>query len=323
MKKLLFPVAVFSCLIFLRTALAQGPDESAEPTRMTIPFRGDIVIEMESLENTAEALTLTLLYGSGEAAADRVCEFVDGETEAGEVDVSDCGAVRMIYRYAPSPVPAGSPILFALVKFWDVQKLRFVRSGGSPDGGIVKRADSGFRVAFFGEAGQKLAEALKDAPYYISEDYEPTVNRTEMALKKKTSDNGLLFEYQVQRINEFVYPTAYDGQLCAFGDGPTAFQGSNVVLDGRVQLASGGGCDDEDSLSANRFDGPDIGWIEDYIFADPKLRQSDQIIFEYVRPDLKFAYLNPENRTVHQWDTETETILSFAVALTEEASPIP
>ncbi len=91
-----------------------------------------------------------------------------------------------------------------------------------------------------------------------------------------------------------------------------------MILDGRVQLASGGGCDEEDSLSANRFDGPDIGWIEDYIFADPKLRQSDQIIFEYVGPDLKFAYLNPENRTVHQWDTETETILSFAAALTEE-----
>jgi len=323
MKKLLFPVAVFSCLIFLRAAFAQGPDESAEPTRMTVLFRGDIVIEMESLENTDEALTLTLLYGSGDPAEDRVCEFVDGETEAGEIDVSDCGAVRMIYRYAPSPVPADSPILFALVKFWDVQKLRFASSDAFPDDGIVKRADSGFRVAFFGDDGQKLAEALKDAPYYISEDYEPTVNRTKMELRKKSSDNGLLFQYQIRRINEFVYPTAYDGQLCAFSDAPTAFQGSNVVLDGRVQLASGGGCDEEDSLSANRFDGPDIGWIEDYIFADPKLRQSDQIIFEYVRPDLKFAYLNPENRTVHQWDTETETILSFAVALTEEASPIP
>ena len=68
MKKLLFPVAVFSCLIFLRAAFAQGPDESAEPTRMTVPFRGDIVIEMESLENTDEALTLTLLYGSGDPA---------------------------------------------------------------------------------------------------------------------------------------------------------------------------------------------------------------------------------------------------------------
>ena len=160
MKKLLFPVAVFSCLIFLRAAFAQGPDESAEPTRMTVPFRGDIVIEMESLENTDEALTLTLLYGSGDPAEDRVCEFVDGETEAGEIDVSDCGAVRMIYRYAPSPVPADSPILFALVKFWDVQKLRFASSDAFPDGGIVKRADSGFRVAFFGDDGQKLAEVL-------------------------------------------------------------------------------------------------------------------------------------------------------------------
>ena len=319
-RVLFFLVAVFACLIAGRGASAQQADEWIEPARITIPFRGDIVIEMESLENTPEALTLTLLYSSGDPAAEPVCEFVDGETEAGEIGASDCGAVRMIYRYAPSPLPPDQPILFAMVRFWDVQKLRFARSDASSDGGIVKRAEVGFSAAFFGEDGQKLAETLKDVPFYIGASYEPTVNRTKMELRKKPADNDLLFQYQVRRIDEFVHPSVYNGQLCAFGDVPVAFQGSSVILDGRVQLASGAGCDEEDSLSSNQFDGPAIGWIENYIFADSKLRDTDQIVFEFVQPDLKFAYVNAENHTVHQWDTKTKTILNFAVTPLKEES---
>ena len=319
-RGLFLGVAVFACLIAGRGASAQQTGERGEPTRITIPFRGDIVIEMESLENTPEALTLTLLYSSGDPAAEPVCEFVDGETEAGDIDASDCGAVRMIYRYAPSPLPADQPILFAMVSFWDVQKLRFARSDAFPDGGIEKRAEVGFSAAFFGEDGQKLAETLKDVPFYIGASYEPTVNRTKMELRKKPADNDLLFQYQIRRIDEFVHPSVYNGQLCAFGDVPAAFQGSSVILDGRIQLANGVGCDEDDSLSSNRFDGPAIGWIENYIFADSKLRNTDQIVFEFVRPDLKFAYVNAENHTVHQWDTKTKTILNFAVTLAKEES---
>lgn len=329
--------------ILLAFLSATAISVSADYARIEIPFNEEIFMIQENLLNSSEELVFTVLYTSNpEIAGDtsaKICELDNAEIqeqirtyenqsrkenienieEPEDIETSDCDAVRIVYRYAPSPIPADAKLIGAEMDFGSYD-LEFILSKMiSPDNPSVTRfvqylPTEKIDVAFFGEEGGKIydetdksldqikpAASTRNQFHIYTEDFLSALHHFELSI---------LFDQQ------YVHQNFTRNDWASVGDDRTierSFIGFSSLLDGEFAQAGGGG---NEPSEVESFDGPintsQLSMAENHRYLDSGL-ELNRISFDFnTYPRLKFAY-TIDGTYIHLWGTGLNTYMKWVV----------
>lgn len=295
MKKYLFLFTLILSIVFAQGVFAQeivyNNDEIAFD-EIAFPFDQEIYIIQEKIENSQEALLLTLLFTSDpEITADadaEICEFESADIEDSirtywenlladgseglaapePTDTDGCDAVRIRYRYAPSPIPAEAELLFAQIDFGQ-PALEFVYSHPADDGYVAadgipamrftqRRNDLGVSPSFFGENGGRVYNEIPRMSTPQITDWSPATRD-----RYRVSIENVLFgmshlEMDIIAFRQYVHRDFSENDWNMVGNNQeieAVETGTRFFLDGKMIGGTGGGGDGR-YADEEQFDGP-------------------------------------------------------------------
>lgn len=349
MRKFLLSALMPIC--FISTAVvAQSPIETLE-----IPFDQEIHIVRESLENSAEELLFTLLFTSDpEIATDadaEICEFESADIEnsirtywenasAGgsddlqspePIDTDGCDAVRIRYRYAPSPIPADAELIFAQLDFGqpslefiytDPTYLENAGTDGVPANRFLQRRNElTVSPSFFGEDGAWTYDAIPKPTAPQVTDWTPATRDRYRISLADVHFGPLHLEMDVIASCQYVHRDFSGMDWNMVGNDKaieTVETGTHFLLDGKMIGGTGSGGDGR-YADEEQFDGPihmdrysmafnPVGLMT----ATPETRLYRMNWVFYAEPKLRFAF-TPDGKAIYHWTTALNYRPTFRV----------
>lgn len=347
MLRVIFTAMAMACLI-LTGVSAQGmlsPNESLE-----IPYNQDLIIVREGLENSAEELLLTLLFTSDPEISSNpdaeICEFESSEIETpirefyqqgmtgstpAPVDTSGCDAVRIHYRYAPSPIPADAKLIFAqldlgqpTLEFIYSDPIYFESAGadGVPAERLTqRRSELTISPSFFGENGAQVYDAIPEMATPQIIDWAPaTRERYQLSIEDVLFGSTQL-KLDVVASRQYVHRAFSEMDWNMVGNDQAVDPvepGTRFFLNGKMIGGTGSGGDGQ-FADAEQFDGPThadrysmafnhVGLMTET--AETHLYRMNWVF--YAKPKLRFAF-TPDGRVIYDWTTELNYRPAFRV----------
>lgn len=342
MKKIIWGVLAAGLL-----AVTAGISAQSVPfDGISIPFDQEIYIVQEELENSADELLLTLLYASDpEIAADgeaEICEVESADIEnsfrtymenisAGgldavqppvPIDADGCTAVRIRYRFAPSPIPADAELIFAQLDFGQ-PALEFIYADpasfeyAGTDGALAnrflqRRNELTISPSFFGETGAKAYDRiLKTAAPQVTDWAPATRDRYRISVSDVLFGPSHL-ELSVLLSSQYVHRDFSRMDWNMVGNNKeieTVEAGTRFLLDGKMIGGTDGGGDGR-FADKEQFDGPihvapypmafnPVGLMT----ATPEMRLYRMNWIFYSEPKLRFAF-TPDGQAIYHWTTK-------------------
>ena len=332
-------------LLLSALLLTMIPVSAAANDTVPIPLGENFEIVLDRFENTEEELVLAFLFRSVDEGVENVCEFEDAELDGvigpetdQPIDASDCGAVRIVYRYAPSPIPTGADIIFTELNLGPAgleALLADETEGNKVNPKRIFFANIGLIVkpAFFGEAGGKRFEELPKSPAQIPQ-FSLAATRDSAGFKLQNAIVGWNhFEFELVDTHQYVHQffTPADTQANSyFPSDRLYFVGYTVFLDG---VAVSGGAGMPESSQTELFEGPVNAYTGYYSFTDKRLSGQGlyRLAFSFGRPTLRIAF-TPDGKNVYSWIAESnarpELVIRYpgseeVEALMDAEAPVP
>lgn len=319
---------------------------SADYGTFEIPFDEEIYVIQENLTNSAEELNFTVLYASDPNvltnANAAVCEFdqreieekirtyeeklsqsamggVNAEDEPEDLLITDCDAVRIAYRFAPSPIPADAKLIRAEFDF-GAYDLEFILSKAvDPSFPSVTRfvqylPSEKIRFAFFGEEGAKIYDetdktfdsfartlGTRDQFHIYSTDFLSARHHFELDLRFDQ-------QYVHQDVTPFDWTSVGDDRTIE-----SVASGFSSLIDGEFGMGGGGGNSPSESEA---FEGPIntavMSLAENHRLLDSGLTLNRiAFLFNYY-PRLKFSYTT-DGTYIQSWETGLKTFTKWVV----------
>lgn len=284
-KIIVLAIGIFTVVVC--PVMAQTDFETLE-----IPFKETVYIIQEGLENSAEELLLTLLFTSDPEIAEnenaKICEFESEEIEATVVNSGDCDAVRVFYRYAPSPIPADAQLIYSQLKlgspayeFIYSNPEFFEESDPVPVVGSrfsQRRNEIQIMPRFFGQDGAVVYDETVKSPVQIVRQSvfdraQSTKERFQIKMMDARFDRAH-FAIEVGLIKQYVHRDFSNADWSmvdkdSLGDNPVEV-GEHYYVDGTLAGGSGGG-GNASFPPTETYDGPDHKEIHAMAFNDNEL----------------------------------------------------
>lgn len=351
MKKILWAILAAALLAVPTGAFAQAVPFDG----ISIPFDQEIYIVQEELENSADELLLTLLYASdpgiGADEEAEICEIESADIEnsfrtylenisAGgldevqppvPMDTDGCDAVRIRYRFAPSPIPADAELIFAQLDFGQ-PALEFIYAdpasfeyagtdGVTANRFLQRRNELTVSPSFFGENGAKAYDRIPKTAGPQVTDWAPATRDL-----YRISVSDVLFgpshlELSVLLSSQYVHRDFSRMDWNMVGNNKaieTVETGTSFLLDGKMIGGTGGGGDGR-FADEEQFDGPihvapysmafnPVGLMA----ATPEMRLYRMNWIFDSEPKLRFAF-TPDGQAIYHWTTKLNYGPTFQV----------
>lgn len=344
MLRVFFTAMALACLI-LTGVSAQGTFESLE-----IPFNQELIIVREGLENSAEELLLTLLFTSDPEISSNpdaeICEFESSEIEApirdfyqqdmtgsvpAPVDTGECDAVRIHYRYAPSPIPADAKLIFAQLNlgqptlefiYSDPSYFESAGADGVPAERLTqRRSELTISPSFFGADGAQVYEAIPETSALQVTDWSPATRDRYWISLDDVLFGSTQLKMDVIASRQYVHRAFSEMDWNMVGNDKsveTVEPEMRFLLNGKIIGGTGSGGDGR-FADEEQFDGPihvdrysmafsHVGLMTET--ADTRLYQMNWVF--YSKPKLRFAFTS-DGKAIYNWTTELNYRPAFRV----------
>lgn len=308
-------------ILLLIAVLILASPTSADPAgTLTIPFDGEMNIILERLENSEAALVLSFLYVDGKADPENICEFEDNSLPAEEtVSLSACDAVRVVYTYAPSPIPEDAAIIFSGISYGTAE-FEFIFAQDQPTGKANPsrfyqyHTDFDLSADFFGSEGGRIYNELPDWPRQFIQPIAGTRDTLHLFTKAPLVAWNH-FEIPLLTDRQYVHQDFTPADNAAtFGHAFDRFSvGFTVLLNGKVDT---GGVAAPESAETESFEGPINSYTTLLSFNNPRIEGNRQIyrmtLVPQNPPVLRVAFTT-DKKNVYYWMSESNARYRFQI----------
>ena len=247
------------------------------------------------------------------------------------MDTDGCDAVRIRYRFAPSPIPADAELIFAQLDFGQ-PALEFIYADpasfeyAGTDGALAnrflqRRNELTISPSFFGETGAKAYDRIPKTAAPQVTDWAPATRD-----RYRISVSDVLFgpshlELSVLLSSQYVHRDFSRMDWNMVGNNKeieTVEAGTRFLLDGKMIGGTDGGGDGR-FADKEQFDGPIHVAPYPMAFnpaglmtATPEMRLYRMNWIFYSEPKLRFAF-TPDGQAIYHWTTKLNYGPTFQV----------
>ena len=330
MKIKLFAVSIVMIVLFFGSTAAYA-------TTLDIKFDQQVYIIVERVENSTEELLMTVLFASDPELSENesalICEFEASEIEnpllifrklpkpidpnEDDIDIPEpkedpgtdgCTAVRLNFRYSPSPIPADAKIIFTQLDLGTVGIQLTLAEPPSPYSGPTLQTARKFTQlenslhicpSFYGEEGGRLYHDSAAAAETLLSGMAGTKTSLHYTIENLQSDDGYLRfsliterEYVHRELSPYGISTLYNGEWVMGGGG-----GSYSLTD------------------VETFDEPNLKSETVLIFTNRWLTPANLYQMKWLfhkSPEIRFAF-TLDGTNVLYWNTVFNSNLAFTV----------